>query len=116
MGWNELEFLSWHEFKQMAPSILQLEVRRIEKLIPALQYDVEDYNILVRARFMLKKFILAVQQAGNPTVLSASRSLLQQVILTLTPLCKHPDRVVASRIQSVLERIGYVQNRCDLLY
>ena len=54
-NWNELQFLSWREFEQMAPSILQLEVTRLGKVMQSQIDDTDFHNRLVRARFSLQQ-------------------------------------------------------------
>ena len=64
-NWNELQFLSWTEFKQMAPSILQLEVTRLGKVMHDQIDDTDFHNSLVRARFSLRQFIGGIQHAES---------------------------------------------------
>ena len=41
-SWNEIQFLSWDKFKGMAPSIIQLEITRLTRIMRSGILDLED--------------------------------------------------------------------------
>ena len=62
---NEIHYLSWKEFQQMTPTILSLEVTRLEKILSQDTWSLGDRNELVRARHALQQFIDCVSKANK---------------------------------------------------
>ncbi len=113
---NEIPFLSWQEFRQMAPSILQLEVTRLGTLIDAAGSATDFRNTLVKARFDLKRFIACLQEATRETVKAACGPHLQAALLAVSLTSTHPDAETAATLRYIMDRLNYVNDRIGLIY
>jgi hypothetical protein len=113
---NELQFLDWDEFRQMAPTILQLEITRLGTLIDASRDDTDFRNALVRARYELKRFVDCVQEAGKATVEQACASHLQAALLAVSLAPAPSDETTARTLAYVTDRLTYVNDRLPLIY
>jgi len=113
--WNEIQFLSWTKFRQMAPSILQLEVTRLGTLIDASGDTTDFRNALVKARFEVKQFIACLQQADKENV-EACAPHLQTALLNVSLVHTHRDEATAARLDYVINRLKYVNDRIGLIY
>ena len=80
---NELPFLRWDEFRQMAPTILQLEITRLGTLIDAAGHDTDFRNALVKARYEVKRFVACVQKTDRATVEHVCAPHLQAALFGL---------------------------------
>ena len=114
--WNELEFLSWQEFKQMTPTIIQLEITRLSKLIDKIPLQTDFRNALVKARFDLKKFTECLQETVHPPLPDTCVSNLQTAILAVSIENIGIDSKTTETLQYVLDRLNYVYNRIRLIY
>lgn len=115
-NWNEIQFLSWKEFRQMAPTILQLEVRRIGGLLDAPGIDAEFRNALVRVRFELGQFIACVQKSEKDTVGTRCAKHLRAAIVTFPALREGIDDAAQETCRYILDRLMYVNDRVPLIY
>ncbi len=113
---NEIQFLSWTEFRQMAPSILQLEVTRLGTLIDASAGTTDFRNALVKARFEVKQFIACVQQAEQETVEEACAPHLQAALLNVSLVNTNRDEETTATLNYLLDRLKYVHDRIPLIY
>ena len=113
---NELQFLSWTEFRQMAPSILQLEVTRLGTLIDASGGATDFRNALVKARFEVKQFIACVQQAEKETVEEVCAPHLQAALLNVSLVNTNRDEETTATLHYVIDRLKYVNDRIALIY
>ena len=114
--WNEIQFLSWDEFRRMAPSILQLEVSRISDLLRSASLEIEDYNALVRVRHAIRSFIACVESAGKDTVQAACEPYLTQALLSVPAPDAGFDVETARTIEYIVDRLNYVIRRIPLIY
>ncbi len=113
---NEIQFLSWTEFRQMAPSILQLEMTRLGTLIDAAGGATDFRNALVKARFEVKQFIACVQQAEQETVEEACAPHLQAALLNVSLVNTNRDEETTATLNYVMDRLKYVHDRIPLIY
>ncbi len=113
---NEIQFLRWQEFRQMAPSILQLEVTRLGTLIDASGEATNFRNALVKARFEVKGFIACVQQAEKETVEETCGPHLQAALLNVTLVNTNRDEKTTATLNYVIDRLKYVNDRIALIY
>jgi hypothetical protein len=113
---NEIPFLSWDEFRQMAPSILQLEVTRLGTLIDAARNATDFRNALVKARFEVKQFIACVRQAEKATVEAACARHLQTALLAISLVNTNLDEATTATLDYVIDRLRYVNDRVALIY
>ena len=114
--WNELEFLSWKEFKQMAPSIIRLEISRIGKIIDSMPVDEDFRNTLVKARYELKKFIECLEQTRNIPLDRFCHSHLSAAIMCVSIENSHIDETSTETLKYILDRLNYVDRRIALVY
>ncbi len=114
--WNELEFVSWKEFQQMAPSIIQLEITRLGKLIQSFRLDSDLHNALVQARFELKQFIRHLAATQKAAGLAGCTTHLQNALLALA-LITHPgDAQAEETLCYIRDRIEYIYQRIHFIY
>ncbi len=111
---NEIQFLSWQEFRQMAPSILQLEVTRLGTLIDAAGGATDFRNAPVKARFEVKQFIACVHQTEKETVEEACVPHLQAALLTVSLV--NTNEATTATLNYVIDRLKYVNDRIALIY
>ena len=116
MNWNELQFLSWGKFKQMTPSILQLEVTRLGTLLRPDQEDTEFHNQLIRTRFALNQFIDCVKEAKKDDIETACGEHLRTAIMSLSFPPKDLDTQTQDTSSYILARLKYVYYRISLIY
>jgi hypothetical protein len=114
--WNELEFISWEEFREMAPSIIQLEISRIGEIIDRFQADLEFHNALVKSRFELKKFIECLAHSGKDSLEENCAGHLCNAIVNLTFETPGVDEKSTQIRDYILDRLNYVHNRISLIY
>lgn len=113
---NEIQFLSWEEFRQMAPSILQLEVTRLGTLIDAAGEAVAYRNALVKARYEVKRFFACLEQADKDTVAEACAPHLQAALLAVSLVNTGRDDATTATLDYVIDRLKYVIDRIALIY
>ena len=112
---NEIQFLSWDEFRQMVPSILQLEVTRLGTLIDAA--GATDFrNALVKARFEVKRFIACVQDAEKETIQTTCAPHLQTALLNISLININRDEATTATLNYITDRLKYVNDRIPLIY
>jgi len=115
-GWNELQFLSWGEFRQMAPSILQLEVTRLGKLMEGLVPGTDFHTSLVRARFALRRFIACIEHTEKDNVEARCGEHLRSAIMNISLQPEDLDDESRFTCSYVLDRLNYVLQRIRLIY
>ena len=138
---NELHFLTWAAFRQMAPAIVRLEIRRLGRVLPRHVDEPAFYEGLVRARYELNRFVETLPVAGAEA--DCTRHL-EAALLALSMLPGAPeagpgptlarsgsgpaDELDAEQLEDALEadlaatvrytlgRLTYVHDRVPLLY
>jgi hypothetical protein len=113
---NEIQFLSWDEFRQMAPSILQLEITRLGTLIDAAPDTTDFRNTLVKARYELKRFVACLRKAQKETVVATCSDPLQTALLTVSLANTKRDAERTATLAYVIDRLKYVHDRIGLIY
>jgi len=114
--WNELQFVSWSEFRQMTPSILRLEITRMGKLIHALPTDTDFHNSLVRARFALKQFVACLERSEKDTLEETCSVHLRAAIISFSLQPETLDAQTKQTLRYILDRLNYVYHRIRLIY
>lgn len=114
--WNELEFLSWKEFKQMGPSIVQLEISRIGSLLPQLLDDSVTYNALVKTRYELKQFIQCLDQTSQPPLQESCIIHLQAAIIGISFKNRDAQDPLTKTLEYIVDRLNAVYRRIPLIY
>lgn len=115
-GWNELQFLSWDEFSQMTPSILQLEVTRLGKLMESFDPGSGFHTNLVRSRFALRRFIACIEHAEKDTVESKCSEHLRSAIMNLSLQPEDLSDELRDTCAYILDRLNYMLRRIRLIY
>ena len=116
INWNEIQFLSWSEFQQMAPSILQLEITRIGRMIRSYPADTDFHNGLVRARFELKQFVACLEQAEKDGFEETCAPHLRAAIMSMSVQPSSLDLQTQETCGYVLDRLNYINHRISLIY
>lgn len=114
--WNELEFISWKEFQQMAPAILQLEITRISRLLATQPFDADFHNALVAVRYQLKKFIEYLANVEKDGVETACAPHLNNALLNMPAPDTQPDPALHKTLDYIRDRINYVLQRIKRIY
>jgi hypothetical protein len=111
---NELEYISWKEFKKMAPSIIKLEINRIGKLINTFAPESDIHNDLIKVRYELSQFIECLDQTVSLPLSDSCTGHLSKAILNLSPLNVKENNLEI--IHNILDRLNYVYNRIEMIY
>lgn len=111
---NELEYISWKEFKKMAPSIIRLETNRISKLISTFPPESDIHNVLIKVRYELNQFIECLDQTVSPPLADSCTEHLSKAILNLTH--EDIDESTSKTIHYILDRLNHVYNRIGMIY
>jgi len=106
--WNELEFLSWKEFQQMGPAIIQLEITRISKLLRQFTSEMDFYNALVKARFELNQFIAGVEKTTQAPLPNDCSDPLRRAIVAISMQEIELDEDADQTLQYVLDRLKII--------
>lgn len=114
--WNEIQFVSWAEFKQMAPSILQLEVKRLGGIIGESHEDTDFHNSMVRARFALQRFIACIKNAQKAPVEEVCVEHLREAIMNSSVRPESLEERTHATLDYVVARLNYVHDRIRLIY
>ena len=114
--WNELEFLSWKEFQQMGPAIIQLEITRISKLLQQFTSKMDFYNALVKARFELNQFIAGVKKTTLAPLSNDCRDHLRKAIVAISLQEIELEEDANQTLHYILNRLNYVYERISFIY
>jgi len=114
--WNELQFVSWSEFRQMTPSILRLEITRMGKLIQTFRGDTDFHNSLVRARFALEQFVACLERSEKDTLEATCAEHLRAAIIGFPLPSETLDAQTRQTHRYILDRLNYVYHRIRLIY
>lgn len=112
---NELQFVDWEEFQEMVPSILQLEISRLNRTIEEVE-DAETTEALVGARKKLDAFVACLASADKDTLESTCAPHLEGAMLTLSIQADEETGETADTLQYIVDRINHVHDRMELVY
>ena len=112
---NEIQFLRWSEFRQMAPTILRLEIDRLGPLIDTAA-DTDFRNTLVKARFALTQFVACVEAAEKDSVEATCAPHLRTALLAVSLVQAEHDAATTATLAYVIDRLRYVNARIGLIY
>lgn len=113
---NELQFVSWPEFQEMVPSIVQLEISRLERVIGEVRDQTELCTALMEARSELQEFSTALQEAEKETLESSCAPHLEAALLTLSVQADGADEETAETLHYIVDRLNHVHDRMELTY
>jgi hypothetical protein len=113
---NEIQFLSWAEFRRMAPSVLRLEISRLSRVLQAGTLNAGFHNVLVKVRFDLTRFVACLECADKASVETACAEHLRSALLALSIERDELDEETAKTATYVMDRVKYVHDRIGLTY
>ena len=113
---NEIQFLSWQKFRRMGPSILRLEIKRLERLMLRTADRPDLYNSLVRARFELRKFVERLDETERDALETECAPHLRAAIFAVAVERGDLSDDVVEILNYVADRLNYVHDRMVLLY
>ena len=113
--WNELEFTNIADFKRMAPSIIQLEISRLGKMITSRETMDLTYNLLVKARFDLKEFKKDLETFTDSTMDDNKLSGLFSALFHIAGAAEN-DPEIKAKTDYVIDRLNDLINKCKMLY
>ena len=113
---NELQFVGWKEFQQMVPSIVQLEISRLSRVIERMRKTPDRCNALVKARFELNKFVTCLQQADKTSLEDTCAPHLQAALLAISMQAAELDGDDAATLRYIADRLSHVNDRMELIY
>lgn len=99
----------------MAPTIIRLELARIERLLIDSEIGSDFYNALVRVRYALRRFVEHVESAHNELDETPEESL-RTALLVLSPAAGLAGESDAETLKYVAHRLRYVHERIQLIY
>lgn len=110
--WNELHYVSRDTFAQMAPSVLRLEMGRMDKLVARLPLEDERRNALVTARYRLGLLRDLVTGDFLRADLGVCDHHISAAILAvgLRP-SGGPDPDLDALLDNIADRLGFVRER-----
>ena len=115
LEWNEIDFVGWPAFRRMAPTVVGLEISRLERLISNHEIGSESYNTLIRLRYSVRRFIDELEEADENDAPRLAR-LLEQALLTLSAALDPAAAGDAETLRYVAHRLTYIHNRLNLIY
>lgn len=115
LEWNELDFVGWPEFRRMAPTVVGLEIGRIERIIVDIEVGSDFYNVLVRIRYALRKFIEGIEGSEKESAYHRAKHL-EQALLGLSASMATAGTTDAQTLRYVAHRLTYIHNRLKLIY
>lgn len=115
LEWNEIDFVGWPEFRRMAPTVVGLEIGRLDRLLHAGDIGSEFYNALVRTRYALRNFIDGIETSEKDSVIQRATHL-EQALLGLSTAVEHGAEQKTETIRYIAHRLTYIHNRLKLIY
>jgi len=110
---NELQYISWKEFKKMAPPVIKLEINRIGKLTNSVSSGSDIYNSFVKARYELNQFVECLEKTDSPPLPNSCTEHLSKAILNLA--LEDADESISKTTHYILDRLNYVYNRIGMI-
>lgn len=115
-SFNEIQFLSWNEFRRMAPAIAGLEAARLARLISRLPVDHPLHNALVKARFEVGRFLEMLKTEECEEAVPALALPLGAALLSLALRQGSADDETEAALHYVVDRLQYLHDRISLIY
>ncbi len=116
MSWNEIEYVPWRQFSRMTPSILGLEITRLDALIRESFDNLVVRNALVRVRYELREFVADVALADSGTLSHETMMRLSAAILNVPLDEVEPGSPLHGSLRYILERLRSVHRRINYIY
>ena len=100
----------------MAPSILQLEVTRLGRMMRDYDLELEVHNAFVKGRYELKKFVQILPELADKDIAQESIEPLGNAIMAVSFEHESIKGDVAEIQAYILDRLNDVYNRIKLVY
>lgn len=113
---NELQFVNWAEFQEMVPSILQLELSRLNRVLEDLEDRPELRDALKDARDELQAFVACLPQANKKTFPETCAPHLQAALLTISIQAGEHSGDPGDTLRYIADRLNHVHDRMELIY
>lgn len=120
---NEIGFLRSSAFREKAPAIVRLEIRRLEGMIGRFDQARSLHNALVRARYELRRFVEELDGLAELDPAESSRAIeercspaLEAAMLALSAAREKAGDPRSETLEYVLDRLRYVYDRLHLMY
>ena len=115
-GWNELHFINREEFASMAPSVLQLEVSRLTRLLPSFELGSDAYNSVIAARKSVAYLQSYIQEEMDEARVKECSLELESAILCLSVSDRKTDPNSRRVLVYVADRLVYILGQLKHLY
>ena len=112
---NELHFVERDEFIQMAPTVVQLEITRLTKILGGLEIGSDNYNSIVAARFQLRQFLNDLTVAADHSDSHLSVDRLNIAIMCISAVSSSVDTDTCDLLIYVADRLGYILSQMSRL-
>lgn len=115
-GWNELHFINREEFADMAPSVLQLEVSRLTRLLPSFELGSDAYNSVIAARRKVAHLQSSLREKMDEARVKECATELESAILCLSASDRKTDPNSRRVLVYVADRLVYILGQLKHLY
>ena len=115
-GWNELHFVNKAEFATMVPTVLQLEVSRLTKLMPGFEIGSDAYNSVVAARQKVESLQFLIQEEMSPEDVESCAANLESSILCVSAADSGANTDSSRVLVYVADRLVYILGQLRHLY
>ncbi len=115
-GWNEVHFVNREEFATMAPTVLQLEVSRLTKLLPEFDLGSDTYNSIIAARRKVESLQFSIKNEMNPDEVESCAADLESSIMCVSAADSDADADSSRVLVYVADRLVYILGQLRHLY
>jgi len=121
-SWNELRYMSVHEFTRMAPTVVGLEVARLDELARRLSPGSALHEAVVTARYRLHLFLDEINGLSddaskvNLTSLEACSEHIDASLLCMAAGQNAQDPTARGTFEYVAGRLDYIHSQIHRLF
>jgi len=115
-GWNELHFVNKAEFATMAPTVLQLEVSRLSKLLPTFEVGSHGYNSVIAARRRVESLQFDIKEQMDASEVASCAADLESSIMCVSAADSEADVESSRVLVYVADRLVYILGQLHHLY
>ncbi len=115
-GWNEIQFLEADELRRMAPSIVGLEIKRLDDVCARAEPGSDFYNTVVKARFELRQFLETLSDTDDRRLKAECASHLESALFCLALARKDAEADDLGVVEYTTDRMKHILERMKLLY
>jgi hypothetical protein len=107
-GWNEVHFVTIGEFRNNAPAVVGLEIKRLTDVLGGLDPGSAVYNEVVGARHLLRVGIVEIDESTDSRLKSEVTTAIESAVLRLSVQIDFCDAVVAGNLEYTTNRLDYL--------